>query len=656
MTAAARPLTTNGVRPNDLATLARTRVGSRLDARDFGTWLEQLDEIMLEPGEALPADGAEAYFVLEGEIRATSTNESQTLRTGDDAELRALVGSASRAALEAASSARLARWPRTRLDAFAASHPATAFRWMSAIAAALAEARVAASGSTARIDRIALPSDREAVWRSIGLLCLESLARIAPEKPARWGPRVGPAHVVRLPTTTLAEKQALAIALERALARHVEEATPLREEVVDVPTAERALARQGWSDAVSLLAFHRDDHVQLVRCGGLVAPSTGPVLATAASLGRLRVVAHAEGLLVDASAHVGEAAPGRRHDTRIDPMLQETATPRFGGEMAAAQRAWLTPFGIENVGDLDRLCVEGRLDELVRVAEGFHEKSIAKIADAIVERRGEGGIVRIAGPSSSGKTTFIQRLVVQLEIAGLRTVTLSLDDYFVDREKTPRDANGDYDFESVDALDRRLLEGQVAALTRGEAVRPARFDFTTGRSLEHAGPEIRLRDGGIVLVEGLHALDASLLGDGAGRASFGVFVHPATTLPLDRLNDVSSEDVRLLRRIVRDRHQRGYSAAETIARFEAVRLAEQVNVFSCEPFADAVFDSSLVYELSVTKVYAERHLLEVPRGHASFPTALRLRRLLDRFVAVHGDHVPQNSILREFIGGSGFAY
>jgi uridine kinase len=313
--------------------------------------------------------------------------------------------------------------------------------------------------------------------------------------------------------------------------------------------------------------------------------------------------------------------------------------------------------GVTSVGAFNDLCVSGQVSQLIRVAEGFHEKRIGRIADEIALARDRLRIIAIAGPSSSGKTTFIKRLNVQLQVAGLNPVGISLDDYYLDRERTPRDARGEYDFEALEALDLPLLQEHVRRLLAGEAVRTARFDFKAGRGSPEGGPAIRLRRGDVLLLEGIHGLNPALLGAiPRGGELFRVFIHPATTLPFDRLHRVSATDVRLLRRIVRDRHARGYSAAENIARWPSVQEGERRHIFPFRGEADAVFDSALVYEPAVLKVYAERYLLEVPGDHPAYGTAWRLRTLIDRFVAIYPDHVPPTSLMREFIGGSGFEY
>jgi uridine kinase len=318
---------------------------------------------------------------------------------------------------------------------------------------------------------------------------------------------------------------------------------------------------------------------------------------------------------------------------------------------------WLASLGVTSVGAFNRGCVTGSVSETIRVAEGFHEKRLGKIADGIAAREGRVRVVGIAGPSSSGKTTFIKRLKVQLTLVGIDPVALSLDDYYVDRARTPRDDKGEYDYEALEALDLELLRDHVHRLLRGETVRTAKYDFLTGTSHADGGSEITLGPRRVLMLEGIHGLNPKLLSDAVPSAHvFRIFIQPMTALPYDAASRVSPSDLRLLRRIVRDRRGRGCTPGDNILRWPSVRRGERLHIFPFVDQADVVFDTSLAYELSVLKTYAERYLLEVPVEHPAHPTANRLRQLVDKFVAIHAAHVPPTSILREFIGESAFEY
>jgi len=375
-----------------------------------------------------------------------------------------------------------------------------------------------------------------------------------------------------------------------------------------------------------------------------------PLLPHAGLLDDVHVLAHPLGLLLDFGARIRSTLPRRAAST----LALELRAPRYGAPMTRSEAQWLKLLGVESVDSFNRVCVQGSVAELIRVSEGFHEKRIAEIADAI-QQRGDVRIVAVAGPSSSGKTTFIKRLLVQMRVNGIEPVELSLDDYYLDRARQARDAQGELDFEALEALDVSLLRADLATLLSGGAVRPPRYDFRQGLSRPQAGAELNLGGRRVLLLEGIHALNPELYGT-ARSSAFNVFIHPATSLPFDRLSSLEPADVRLLRRIVRDRHQRGFAATETLARWPSVRRAERLHIFPFQEEAHAVFDSSLIYEVSVLRGYAERYLLEVPRDAADAPSARRLRHLLRLFVPIHPDHVPPTSILREFIGGSGFTY
>jgi uridine kinase len=435
----------------------------------------------------------------------------------------------------------------------------------------------------------------------------------------------------------------------------VREDLALREEIWSIDEARADLADRGAPEAASLVRGARGSTATIACCGETLAVGMGPLLPRASYLGAFAIMVHPSGLLL----HLGDLDRYMpvKHGAHMSPATADVHSPRHAGEMVVASQRWLEGLGVTSVGSFDQHCVSGRVPELIRVAEGFHEKWIGRIADAITARKDVLKVIAIAGPSSSGKTTFIKRLTVQLLVDGIRPLALSLDDYYVDRERNVKDESGDYDFEAIEALEMDLLRDHVRRLLAGEEVKTARYDFIEGKSHPSGGRALAMQRGDVLLLEGIHGLNPILFGDVVpNERIFRVFVHPAQTLAFDRLTVLSPEDIRLLRRVVRDRRQRNHSAAETLARWPSVRRGELLHIFPFKANADAVFDSSLVYELSVLKTYAERYLLEVPPTHPEFTTAYRLRRLIDQFVAIYPDHVPPTSVIREFIGGSGFEY
>jgi uridine kinase len=481
---------------------------------------------------------------------------------------------------------------------------------------------------------------RQIVRRSAGLALLEVARAVAPSLRLRLGGSLTSMQCIES-DGPIDDAERLASELSRGLATLVARGEAFREEVWGVDEAAAHLREQGWEDAVRLLRSSRQATVVLVSCGDVYAPHMGPCVRRTSDLGDVKVVARGGRLFLDFGNEVRSQVPG---GLGRDPLEVELKAPRYGSEMSLAARNWLEAMGVTDVGAFNERCVEGRVSRIIRAAEGFHEKRLSAIADAIAARRDQVRIICVAGPSSSGKTTFLKRLTVQLEIDGILPVGISLDDYYVDREKTPRDEKGDYDFEAIEALQLDRLQRDVAALLEGKKVRLPRYDFPTGRSIPDGGSELELHPGEAILIEGIHALNPALLGAAvAPGQTFRIFIHPATILDMDPLVSLSPVDVRLLRRIVRDRHGRSFTAADSIARWASVRRGEALHIYPHLPQADVVFDSFLPYEPSVLKVYAERYLLEVPRSHPSFPTAYRLRHLIDRFVTIYPDHVPPTS-------------
>jgi uridine kinase len=319
-------------------------------------------------------------------------------------------------------------------------------------------------------------------------------------------------------------------------------------------------------------------------------------------------------------------------------------------------RRWSRLLGVSHVGDLNAACIDGSINEVIKIAEGLHEKRIADIADAIrADRRRK--LVFIAGPSSAGKTTFAKRLSIQLRVAGIQPVALSLDNYYVDRDQTPLDAQGNYDFEALAAIDIALFDEQLGRILKGEPLATPVYNFKTGKREPREGwIPIEPRDDQVLIIEGIHGLNPALTPSIPRAAKYSIYINALNPLSIDQHNRLHTSDVRLIRRIVRDRHYRGYSAAQTIRNWDSVRRGERKHIFPYQETADVIFDTSLIYEFSVIKTFAERYLLEVPRSDTAFAEAYRLRKFLSMFVTVMPGDVPQTSLIREFIGGSGFSY
>jgi uridine kinase len=311
---------------------------------------------------------------------------------------------------------------------------------------------------------------------------------------------------------------------------------------------------------------------------------------------------------------------------------------------------WLHLMDVESVSGLNRAIEDGRIRELILVAEALHERRIANIARGIAGRHGQVKLVLIAGPSSSGKTTFVKRLAVQLLANGIRPLVIGMDDYFVDRERTPRRRNGDFDYESLQALDLTLFNEHLLQLMAGQPVTLPHYDFRAGR--RERGAMFRLRQDQIILAEGIHGLNPRLVSAIPAESIYRVYVSALTNLNIDHHNRVPTTDTRLLRRLIRDAAYRGYSAQQTIERWESVRRGEGRNIFPFQENADSMFNSALAYELAVLKPFAEPLLRQVEPGTMTYVEAKRLLAFLEWFLPCQPDPVPDNSILREFIGGS----
>jgi len=315
---------------------------------------------------------------------------------------------------------------------------------------------------------------------------------------------------------------------------------------------------------------------------------------------------------------------------------------------------WNRIMSLNNVGDLNKACLNGESTNLINISESLQEKKMAQIADTIYQRE-KVRMVLISGPSSSGKTTFAKRLAIQLMVLGLKPVAISLDNYFVDREQTPKDEKGNYDFESLYALDLELFNQHLKALLQGEEVETPVFNFAMGRK-EYKGDKLKLTEQTILILEGIHALNPSLLPDIPQDVQYKVYVSALTSMSLDDHNWIPTTDNRLLRRIIRDFRYRGYTARDTISRWESVREGEDKWIFPYQENADYMFNSALIFEFSVLRSYAEPILRQVPQNCPEYAEAHRLLRFVEYFIPISGPEIPPTSLLREFLGGSSFRY
>jgi uridine kinase len=427
-------------------------------------------------------------------------------------------------------------------------------------------------------------------------------------------------------------------ALKIHMQRLVEADLPFERREVPLTDAIEHFRSKGYEDKVSLLKYRKKDYLTLYRLEdhmdyhhGYMVPSTGylPVFDLKATDGGFTL-----------------SYPRRHKPDELQPV------PEYPKLLAAFRQygRWLARLGIENVGSLNEAIENGRADEIVLVSEAFHEQNLSNIARIVAERLDQSHLILIAGPSSSGKTTFSRRLTVQLLALGISPFPLELDNYFLDRDKTPLDEEGKPDFESIDALNLPLLWGQLPRLIKGEEVQLPRYNFKSGRS--EAGKVIQLKPGQPIILEGIHGMDPHLIPDSLRGEAFRIYVSALTQLNLDRHNRVSTTDTRLIRRIVRDARERGYNASQTIANWEAVRRGEKRHIFPFQENADVMFNSALAYEMAALKPFAEPLLRQVQHGTPEYIEAKRLLAFLEWFLPLDVNLVPDNSLLREFLGGS----
>jgi len=427
-------------------------------------------------------------------------------------------------------------------------------------------------------------------------------------------------------------------AIERRMREIVQANEPILRQRISLAAAREMFAAQGYDAKVHLLEYREEDHITVYNLRGVPDYFYGYMMPSTGKLRWFSLRLYPPGLIL--------RIPRRAHPTTLPPHRDYPKLTAVFREY----REWLAILGIEDIGSLNQAIESGQIGRTILVTEALHEKRISEIADSIVARRDKLRMVLIAGPSASGKTTFARRLAIQLMVNGLRPFALGLDDYFVDRELTPRDELGNYDYEALQAVDLAMFNRQLLSLMAGECVRLARYDFKTGKS--GWGREVTLPGDALIIVEGIHGLNPDLVPSVPPECVYRIYVSALTQLNIDHHNRVPTTDTRLLRRIVRDARQRGYSARETIKQWESVRRGEERNIFPYQENADLMFNSALAYELAVLKPFAEPLLLRVPHGTMEYLEARRLLGFL-RWVRPHKPHmIPDNSLLREFIGGS----
>ncbi len=430
--------------------------------------------------------------------------------------------------------------------------------------------------------------------------------------------------------------------LRRRMQEIIDQALPIHRHECSAEEAISMFEQRGARSKVKLLKSQGKLYTTYYDIDGYTNYFYGSLLTNTSEIYLFGLEKYYDGLLL--------RIPSAIHPDELGEMVMQDKM--FG--IFKEHHQWQDIVHLRTIGDLNDVIQKGYSSLLIQISEALQEKKIGKIADEIAKRKGI-RLVLIAGPSSSGKTTTCKRLSVQLAVNGIRPVPISLDDYFLDRELSPRDEKGDYDFESIYSLNLPLLNEQLTALFRGEEVELPRYDFPTGKSVK-SGRKLRLGEKEVLVVEGIHALNPELTAQVPNEQIFRVYASALTTILLDNHNYIPTTDNRLLRRIIRDYKYRAVTAQETIRRWPSVRAGENKWIFPYQENADAMFNTAMLFELAVIKRQAEPLLEEVPENCVEYAEAYRLRKFLSYIRPIPEDQIPPTSLLREFLGGSSFEY
>lgn len=426
--------------------------------------------------------------------------------------------------------------------------------------------------------------------------------------------------------------------LEMRMRKLVEQDLVITKERVTLEEARAYFEEKGYADKLRLLKYRKKPYLVLYQLGNHKDYHHGYMVPSTRYLNVFKLHPRGAGFIVQ--------YPRRATPNQLFPM------PRYSKLLDIFKQygSWLKSLDIDSVGALNNAIESKSIREVILVSEALQEQKISQIASRIARKHDQIKVVLISGPTSSGKTTFSKRLAVQLITYGITPFALEMDDYFVDREKTPKDENGEYDFESFSALDADLMEVHIREMMKGGEVSLPHYNFKTG--LREVGKTVQLNANQVILIEGIHGLNPNLFPQIPKNSTFRIYTSCLTQLNLDYYNRISTTDTRMLRRIVRDAQTRGYSPQRTIDLWDSVRRGERENIFPYQENADEIFNSALVYELAALKPYVEPLLRQIPFGTYEFLEAKRLLAFLEWFLPIDSDQVPDNSILREFIGKS----
>ncbi len=419
---------------------------------------------------------------------------------------------------------------------------------------------------------------------------------------------------------------------------------PIVNEKIYFEDAEKLYEQYGFHDKIRLLRTRPRLYVPICFLANLPGYFYGELAPSTGYIKLFDIKKYYEGFYL--------GIPKRTNPNEMEKMIPQDKM--FG--IFRQYNDWMKILGVSTIGMLNDRIIDNQWSDLIKIAEALQEKNIASIADTVAGRIHSGlKLVLVSGPSSSGKTTFTKRLGIQMKVLGLDPVAISMDDYFVGREHTPRDEKGEFDFEALEAVDLELFNADLQKLIAGEEVEVPKFNFTTG-SRFYNNDIRKLKENSVILIEGIHALNPSLTEKIDNAMKFRVYVSALTSISMDNVVRIATTDNRLLRRIVRDNKFRGHTAAMTLKRWESVRRGEEKHIFPYQEQADVMFNSALFYEISILKTYAEPLLHDIADNVPEYGEAQRILRFLDSFIPLPDSELPPTSILKEFLGGSSFEY
>lgn len=476
--------------------------------------------------------------------------------------------------------------------------------------------------------------------RSLYFLLIKAVYDIFPKRKVRIGHSISKGIYCEIVGKEITYKEDI-VSIEKRMYELVEKKIEFKKRILDVKDAREILFKSGRHDRLGAIEYREKSYISIYNCDGFEDYFYGYMVPDTGYLKYFKLVEYLNGIIM--------IYPKTKDPTVIPPFIEQNILFSIFKEF----KTWGRILGVENVGALNNIAIKHDIGDLIRISEALHEKKLAQIADMIMASNEKKRIILISGPSSSGKTTFAKRLSTQLKVNGMKPVTISLDDYFKNRENTPIDEKGEYDFEELEAIDIELFNNQLLNLINGAEVEIPIYDFNTG-SRKKSGRKLSINNEQILLIEGIHGLNEKLTSKVPKGIKFKIYVSAITSMNIDDHNRIPTTDTRMIRRIVRDYYYRNCNVVDNIKRWSSVRRGEEKNIFPFQEEADIMFNSALIYELGVLKTYAEPLLKEIDKTVPQYSEARRLIEFLSYFVPINSKEIPRNSIIREFIGGSCF--